>query len=308
MACGAHPRSRGENDSISTHRRMSSGSSPLTRGKPDCWDERLHRGGLIPAHAGKTAADLVVADEATAHPRSRGENLSWCEVQFRHPGSSPLTRGKLSPAGHWRRAARLIPAHAGKTLPRCERSTAATAHPRSRGENSRESPIRGSRGGSSPLTRGKRGVFGCGIPTSGLIPAHAGKTIMTSSRYSHPEAHPRSRGENGQLVQRPFGAEGSSPLTRGKRPFGLVARLIPRLIPAHAGKTSRTHRQVTSYAAHPRSRGENPCPRCWTSACHGSSPLTRGKPARASLSRSGLGLIPAHAGKTDGGHVELIGA
>ena len=71
------------------------GSSPLTRGKLVTWVTNNYRQRLIPAHAGKTAADLVVADESAAHPRSRGENLPIMVSVPASEGSSPLTRGKL---------------------------------------------------------------------------------------------------------------------------------------------------------------------------------------------------------------------
>ena len=50
--------------------------------------------------------------------------------------------------------------------------------------------------------------------------------------------------------------------------------------------------------AHPRSRGENPTRQRRSFAVRGSSPLTRGKPARYGLEGDGCRLIPAHAGKT----------
>ena len=50
--------------------------------------------------------------------------------------------------------------------------------------------------------------------------------------------------------------------------------------------------------AHPRSRGENPARDVEAVARRGSSPLTRGKLADQALTLDGLGLIPAHAGKT----------
>ena len=56
--------------------------------------------------------------------------------------------------------------------------------------------------------------------------------------------------------------------------------------------------------AHPRSRGENPRPvmKIWGFA--GSSPLTRGKLAISLAADYKLGLIPAHAGKTNGNRVD----
>ena len=51
------------------------------------------------------------------------------------PGSSPLTRGKRLDRRQRALRGRLIPAHAGKTVPSCHRRRSARAHPRSRGEN-----------------------------------------------------------------------------------------------------------------------------------------------------------------------------
>ena len=50
--------------------------------------------------------------------------------------------------------------------------------------------------GSSPLTRGKRWEQSEIKTTSGLIPAHAGKTATFRSFGPGTWAHPRSRGEN----------------------------------------------------------------------------------------------------------------
>ena len=52
-----------------------------------------------------------------------------------------------------------------------------------------------------------------------------------------PPAHPRSRGENGELVEGGVEVLGSSPLTRGKLDGQVIKIGELRLIPAHAGKT-----------------------------------------------------------------------
>ena len=155
------------------------GSSPLTRGKLDnlTIGEVITR--LIPAHAGKTATIRrpttsltgsspltrgkrrrrhLLNSAAMAHPRSRGENLVSQTTPGTHGGSSPLTRGKQAPYLIGRGPSGLIPAHAGKTGPRCDRVNRAGAHPRSRGENDQGS--------------------GLGCRRVGLIPAHAGKTSL----------------------------------------------------------------------------------------------------------------------------------
>ena len=172
------------------------GSSPLTRGKPT---ERLLRwspDGLIPAHAGKTSPAHRALSAMRAHPRSRGENAVADHADCIIVGSSPLTRGKLLVAVVREAFRGLIPAHAGKTRVAIYNVTTMGAHPRSRGENQGVGGQLSEVQGSSPLTRGKRQVGGERVLGSGLIPAHAGKTLGVSLRAAERRAHPRSRGEN----------------------------------------------------------------------------------------------------------------
>ena len=212
----AHPRSRGENWPRSRAAAISSGSSPLTRGKPCLIGNDSDDRGLIPAHAGKTVRRVGPASSVQAHPRSRGENhCMWC-VSLPRRGSSPLTRGKRS---HWSAQTKrygLIPAHAGKTRPRGGARLSRGAHPRSRGENRSSVIAATSFMGSSPLTRGKPGGPLLGGNRAGLIPAHAGKTVHHRDCRRCRQAHPRSRGENAQAQKRVIIKHGSSPLTRGK--------------------------------------------------------------------------------------------
>ena len=111
----AHPRSRGENVPVSAGSAWRFGSSPLTRGKLEVRGACPSRCRLIPAHAGKTMVALLVYVVTPAHPRSRGENSWGSRGAFSRCGSSPLTRGKLGLIWPVVQAARLIPAHAGKT-------------------------------------------------------------------------------------------------------------------------------------------------------------------------------------------------
>ena len=192
----AHPRSRGENRqgmALTAHKK---GSSPLTRGKPDSSPQSPPWGRLIPAHAGKTEATAIAVNFLGAHPRSRGENIKAAVSVVVEWGSSPLTRGKprRQPLRH--RAARLIPAHAGKTARWRRREPKSWAHPRSRGENIMEQTADAHGAGSSPLTRGKPMLRPRGNYHAGLIPAHAGKTIVCPFSRRAAGAHPRSRGEN----------------------------------------------------------------------------------------------------------------
>ena len=197
--------------------KSASGSSPLTRGKPQFRTRFPHCLGLIPAHAGKTSRGQAPLCDVGAHPRSRGENASAAIGEKLSGGSSPLTRGKPTFTVALTTGAGLIPAHAGKTKGEVPTVPGWRAHPRSRGENIAIPRREMSRRGSSPLTRGKLEMRLFGGSGLGLIPAHAGKTA--------------SPGRNG------VSPRGSSPLTRGKQRRNQDERSDPGLIPAHAGKT-----------------------------------------------------------------------
>ena len=256
-----------------------------------------------------------------AHPRSRGENVATIRSYMRKGGSSPLTRGKPSRRASPSPRRRLIPAHAGKTGTPSPPTSQRSAHPRSRGENSEGSSSTFTPEGSSPLTRGKPVPAAYDGGDARLIPAHAGKTRPKDDAGIQGAAHSRSRGENVRLPPSMATASGSSPLTRGKlqtppacksrggsspltrgKPAALVSLGdVARLIPAHAGKTTWLLPRGQRARAHPRSRGENTDDELAAGAAGGSSPLTRGKPPSTGGHRLGVGLIPAHAGKTGGG-------
>ena len=192
---------------------------------------------LIPAHAGKTGGGLLHFSARSAHPRSRGENSDWETIDGRAGGSSPLTRGKRRGTRGSSGGVRLIPAHAGKTARGSPGARSSRAHPRSRGENTVTSVRSTLPSGSSPLTRGKLTGVPPIVRVLGLIPAHAGKTCTRFLATFGSRAHPRSRGENAAPVTIAGFRPGSSPLTRGKQLADLQERVLPGLIPAHAGKT-----------------------------------------------------------------------
>ena len=216
MPLKAHPRSRGENEPGDCVGHCLAGSSPLTRGKLQAPGRAQPRGGLIPAHAGKTWVTNWCRSLRWAHPRSRGENARGGDKVGAFLGSSPLTRGKQARALGWTRPARLIPAHAGKTQELAAERASTTAHPRSRGENPVALGFSLILSGSSPLTRGKHREARMSQVMERLIPAHAGKTRRVQGKHSRRPAHPRSRGENNTRGHVNSNVPGSSPLTRGK--------------------------------------------------------------------------------------------
>ena len=154
-------------------------------------------------------------------------------------GSSPLTRGAHYPRS-WRCFSwGLIPAHAGSTGGLASVSPGRQAHPRSRGEHRRFSPVSSHTLGSSPLTRGAPDPLTAKVEGGRLIPAHAGSTWSISTICMDWGAHPRSRGEHSRRWHLRLSAAGSSPLTRGAPNARLPMCPPPRLIPAHAGSTGR---------------------------------------------------------------------
>ena len=214
----AHPRSRGENVTPAATDVVEHGSSPLTRGKHLDRRPAVQTHGLIPAHAGKTGRWRLRSTIRGAHPRSRGENIQPAIDAIKGAGSSPLTRGKPKTGATLDGIGGLIPAHAGKTRAPPPARRRRPAHPRSRGENRSSRYAISTAAGSSPLTRGKHVLTHPPRARLGLIPAHAGKTRRTRDPLRYPRAHPRSRGENDGAVGHADSSEGSSPLTRGKRP------------------------------------------------------------------------------------------
>ena len=234
----AHPRAGVENTPRIPATASCCGSSPCGRGKrrravPGAAGQRL-----IPARAGKTPSPRQCPATSSAHPRAGGENSRTRLAISRPPGSSPRVRGKLIIRWQPKRAARLIPARAGKTTPSPPATCAVTAHPRACGENWTRASIIHPPKGSSPRVRGKPGRACPPGEGPGLIPACAGKTCQVSTRRRTGRAHPRVCGENLVLRVHAAPGRGSSPRVRGKRPRVLRGSHTLRLIPARAGKTA----------------------------------------------------------------------
>ena len=152
--------------------------------------------------------------------------------------------------------------------------------------------------GSSPLTRGALAPYVLPADRPGIIPAHAGSTVMDPSALILMRDHPRSRGEHGTLHKRRDRRLGSSPLTRGAHFEGEGVGVAEGIIPAHAGSTASSALSPHSTWDHPRSREEHPTPPSRLLGQQGSSPLTRGAPTKPWGVSWRLGIIPAHAGST----------
>ena len=297
-AASAHPRACGENPLSSSSFARGSGSSPRVRGKRRPLPHRRRRGRLIPARAGKTSRPRRPPPSRPAHPRACGENLRIAWPVTVPAGSSPRVRGKQGAVGAAGLPERIIPARAGKTRHWRPVTPPTRDHPRACGENWAPWTRVSTLWGSSPRVRGKLLELLGDPGAAGIIPARAGKTADRHYTASLTTDHPRACGENvtwdPAIADRP----GSSPRVRGKHAFAPWDDCPAGIIPARAGKTSRTTSASGSATDHPRACGENALPWSCSEPPLGSSPRVRGKPCagagRVHLPR----LIPARAGKT----------
>ena len=237
---GAHPRVCGENQVLRVAVDPESGSSPRVRGKQEGAGGEPCRVGLIPACAGKTGSPASLTSGGRAHPRVCGENEGALRSVLARWGSSPRVRGKLTPITIVAIPTRLIPACAGKTVRDRSRAAADRAHPRVCGENALVVWENVEGAGSSPRVRGKPIRSFTASRTLRLIPACAGKTLFSGRPGIQAAAHPRVCGENARVSVCGTVGVGSSPRVRGKRNYPSEEFMPLGLIPACAGKTSRT--------------------------------------------------------------------
>ena len=94
--------------------------------------------------------------------------------------------------------------------------------------------------------------------------------------------------------------QGSSPHTRGAHPKAIRRLHRERIIPAYAGSTCAAGPRPSAQSDHPRIRGEHGEHARVEFPCYGSSPHTRGAPARRGGTVCRRRIIPAYAGSTAG--------
>ena len=132
----------------------------------------------------------------------------------------------------------------------------------------------------------------------GIIPAHAGLTMIGEEPARKKGEHPRACGAHMPKKTAWQTRKGSSPRMRGSHRSNLVQRNNNGIIPAHAGLTLTNWRPTCQERDHPRACGAHRKPRNGRHSMPGSSPRMRGSPHSPGLTRMSLGIIPAHAGLT----------
>ena len=254
--------------------------------------------GITPAYAGKRAPRHGRPARGRDHPRVCGEKRSSLRWAIASVGSPPRMRGKGPRWCPGRIGTRITPAYAGKSGRLQVWHLYQQDHPRVCGEKGLDGSSVKTISGSPPRMRGKASPRAALPAASGITPAYAGKSSPSSGSAGRRGDHPRVCGEKQYEPRAQQGHLGSPPRMRGKA--GLLRRSLfaPRITPAHAGKRGRRDRSSRPGRDHPRACGEKNSNHNKRTFFNGSPPRMRGKVTRPPGFPGGLGITPAHAGKS----------
>ena len=111
-----HPRTCGEKASCLCIFALSLGSPPHMRGKVHTLIVLYDNHGITPAHAGKSYIGKIMYAPCKDHPRTCGEKRLMNSTKNQENGSPPHMRGKDRRDSTVRKAFRITPAHAGKSI------------------------------------------------------------------------------------------------------------------------------------------------------------------------------------------------
>ena len=152
--------------------------------------------------------------------------------------------------------------------------------------------------GSPPRVRGKAENSGSTGRATGITPACAGKSGMSSPRRLLLRDHPRVCGEKVCLIPCISDTWGSPPRVRGKGADCPADRDPDRITPACAGKRLFQLHCIYLCRDHPRVCGEkSKCSLTFPKSL-GSPPRVRGKARQILCNSSLFGITPACAGKS----------
>ena len=253
---------------------------------------------IIPALAGNTLPASLLMCSNRDHPRACGEHEHRAVTPPVTQGSSPRLRGTLSVRHCVTNPRGIIPALAGNTTVPTIAPSFHRDHPRACGEHYRLCSLGYLSMGSSPRLRGTLSCRAARTWPTGIIPALAGNTRVSSHLRSPPWDHPRACGEHPIACCASVIVVGSSPRLRGT--LGVVGAHLRFLgiIPALAGNTRLYARCFYRCRDHPRACGEHMSKFGLPVRLRGSSPRLRGTLLLGQPSARADGIIPALAGNT----------
>ena len=272
------------------------GSSPHARGTLLIQLALQRMGRFIPACAGNAGQPVIQLQDASVHPRMRGERPSSWEDGTVWAGSSPHARGTPKNGQHAGQDERFIPACAGNARWPAGCSSGTPVHPRMRGERFITIILQLDFHGSSPHARGTHMGDIEAMTYMRFIPACAGNASSPGDAGAAGAVHPRMRGERLTRHNARQRAHGSSPHARGTQPEPICQTGRLRFIPACAGNAPPCSSPRTPMPVHPRMRGERRIRSQTLASLFGSSPHARGTLLYKLLGRPQLRFIPACAG------------
>ena len=186
------------------------------RGKEPHRHGRRLQSRITPAYAGKSCPFLRRTSPRRDHPRVCGEKTLHDLAHLCAQGSPPRVRGKASLLAPLRRAARITPACAGKSVTYTWAVGVREDHPRVCGEKEAGALSEVYETGSPPRVRGKDIKPAVREFNQGITPACAGKSTSASLRISWSRDHPRVCGEKFCQNKSTITSRGSPPRVRGK--------------------------------------------------------------------------------------------
>ena len=153
--------------------------------------------------------------------------------------------------------------------------------------------------GSPPHTRGKGVRISASCSSNGITPAHAGKRDPGLGTAPAAWDHPRTRGEKWTQTSARGTAQRDHPRTRGEKAHYFLPPFLVVGSPPHTrGKVHDELHVGGQIGDHPRTRGEKYGDPIRYGRPLGSPPHTRGKDTGEGGKVGGLGITPAHAGKS----------
>ncbi len=215
---------------------------------------------ITPACAGKSFDPACRQCGKEDHPRVCGEKCGIYMGKRFDQGSPPRVRGKADPNGRRAGCLGITPACAGKRIQARQALGKREDHPRVCGEKAAHRLRPMPRRGSPPRVRGKDGYAPIGAQVTGITPACAGKSSISSQKAFAREDHPRVCGEKMYCSPSSSVTTGSPPRVRGKAQAAADALVAAGITPACAGKRPFRPCRKQSARDHPRVCGEKQGP------------------------------------------------
>ncbi len=250
------------------------------------------------ARAERTSASLSTVKGISVYLRSRGENPDLRETDKVYAGLPPLARREPDRLQH-------IVAARGSTSARAERTSRCgtrrapiPVYLRSRGENSRGTPMYSMRTGLPPLARRERRLDRDRRAGSRSTSARAERTSSPCTAPRPGWVYLRSRGENGTSTTVCHAILGLPPLARRERTLSRRCSMHARSTSARAERTVWSISMIRACTVYLRSRGENASSPRSASITVGLPPLARREQPPRPYLASGARSTSARAERT----------